>query len=126
MATGEIKPCPFCGGEGKFYMFNGESVEDGHRRIVMVREVQCTVCGAVGPANFSSREKAIEDWNRREDRAWEKCRKCWEDPDGGEVFGSGVNEDCPWYGEPDGCNNRRLRAEAFARFEKEEEAKNGK
>lgn len=56
----DLKPCPFCGGEGKMGY-----VRDGLR-------VHCRLCFASGPSAFhgrpedaSTQERAIAAWNRR-------------------------------------------------------------
>jgi Lar family restriction alleviation protein len=54
--TDELKPCPFCGGEGKI---DGTSwtTRDGKEQAW----VTCKKCGAYGPSSTD----AIAAWNRR-------------------------------------------------------------
>ena len=50
----ELKKCPFCWGEAKFYHLGGNKLE----------MVVCTVCKAHSALCWSE-EEAIEAWNRR-------------------------------------------------------------
>ena len=60
----ELKPCPFCGGKGKF--------TELYKNIFVV---SCPNCG-VGTAIFSHPEKAIEAWDRRAEAEVVKCWEC--------------------------------------------------
>lgn len=63
----ELKPCPFCGGEAGSVKVVG----------LGVAYVECKVCGAMvgrtrkiistrcGNLHYTTREEAIEAWNRR-------------------------------------------------------------
>lgn len=55
---GPIKPCPFCGGEGK--LFNDVLVYGDTAHIVYCKE-----CGCQTQNHFTTDEQAIEAWNRR-------------------------------------------------------------
>jgi len=50
---GELKPCPFCGGEAKYFHAYG------------YHDAQCQNCYAA-PFKHSDKEGAIAAWNRRE------------------------------------------------------------
>lgn len=58
----ELKPCPFCGGEAKWYFKKPIGL------------IGCGECGAI-PFTYSAnheedvKQKAIEAWNRRADNA---------------------------------------------------------
>lgn len=57
----KLKPCPFCGGEGKFVDVNG-----------FWCAIICDKCHAKTnsmsySAEYAAKEKAIEAWNRRAD-----------------------------------------------------------
>lgn len=61
MATDEVKPCPFCGGEPRLLC---EYVVTVFRFAVTCKDFQC--CGFnVKRPYWESEEKAIERWNRR-------------------------------------------------------------
>ena len=60
----ELKPCPFCGGEG--CVICGSSFEFGFPSYA----VECEKCGTVGIVKASEQE-AIEAWNTRAERT---CR----------------------------------------------------
>ena len=54
----ELKPCPFCGGEAKYFRSDfDDDVED-------TEYVGCTRCEAVTPL-FFKKDQSIEWWNRR-------------------------------------------------------------
>ena len=55
-----MKPCPFCGGEGKLWETNLWDKKRDHSEWV----VTCQKCGAERDDAYS-REKAIEEWNER-------------------------------------------------------------
>ena len=50
----ELKPCPFCGGEGL--------VEEYGRKVFLAK---CTNCGVKFPNIAKTKEEAIEHWNTR-------------------------------------------------------------
>ncbi len=52
----ELKPCPFCGGEGKLYVFPDH--------IMTKYNVQCLGCGASGRYS-NSKNDAVYAWNYR-------------------------------------------------------------
>ncbi|MBQ8603888.1 MAG: Lar family restriction alleviation protein [Oscillospiraceae bacterium] len=52
MKTSELRPCPFCGGEGKYQKYD------------IWHTVECKECRAVA-AVYKTREEAITAWNRR-------------------------------------------------------------
>ena len=58
--TGELKPCPFCGGEGI------EKWADGGAAI---NWIQCGGCGAKGPhsGRIGHDGSGLRNWNRRSD-----------------------------------------------------------
>lgn len=58
-----LKPCPFCGGEGSVYQ-----VLDYPEKIGPRFSVICNGCGASVTTTFQSEWTAIEAWNRRADR----------------------------------------------------------
>lgn len=54
----ELKPCPFCGKKNPIVdVFNLESG--------IVYQVYCNQCGGCGPDYGSSKERAIDAWNKR-------------------------------------------------------------
>lgn len=62
----KLKPCPFCGGEGKL-MYGGEGSCTAKGKSF----VRCEECGAMSQKfevspKYSSDELAIRAWNRRE------------------------------------------------------------
>lgn len=76
-----LKPCPFCGGEGSAYQ-----VLDYPEKIGPRFSVICNGCGASVTTIFQSEWTAIEAWNRRAERtchyvydkelcAW-RCSEC--------------------------------------------------
>lgn len=60
--SGEIKPCPFCGGKGvnMSVMYNPQLAE----AMKPAYSVVCRKCGAKGPAR-STEDGAIDGWNTR-------------------------------------------------------------
>ena len=50
----EIKPCPFCGGEGELIIESGWSIW-----------VSCKSCGAEGAWVDTNEDDAIDKWNMR-------------------------------------------------------------
>jgi len=61
--TYDIKPCPFCGG-------NGTIIHDTYTNNVECSYVMCENCQARGvkiivSARYCSDEEAVEKWNRR-------------------------------------------------------------
>lgn len=58
----EIKPCPFCGGEGQiFCLSKSYNINEDKYRV----ECEELDCGAESPL-FYTQEEAIKWWNRRE------------------------------------------------------------
>lgn len=49
----KLKPCPFCGGEGRL------QTDFRNNRII------CNTCGAYGGHTYYSEQEAIEVWNKR-------------------------------------------------------------
>lgn len=95
-----IKNCPHCGGKC--------SVEILANDTFYVKCLDCFVTNLkINNENgcitgYSDANEAVEKWNRRiREIPVPDCKYC-EENDG--------NEDCPYFGEPDGCNNRELRA----------------
>ena len=64
--SSELRPCPFCGGEG--CVICGSSFEFGFPSYA----VECEKCGTVGIVKASEQE-AIEAWNTRAERTCEGC-----------------------------------------------------
>ena len=62
----ELKPCPFCGGEGVAYL-----VPDYPKKIGPRYSVICNGCGASVTTIFQYKRDAIDAWNRRAERT---CR----------------------------------------------------
>lgn len=66
-----IKPCPFCGGEGEIMVENTRGCTNGYPSLQFVF-VQCRCCGAIGGSScitFRGRQaefNAVELWNRRD------------------------------------------------------------
>lgn len=56
----ELKPCPFCGGEGKVF-FNDEACYHGGKGTYYI---VCAECASRGK-NGNDEQQAIEAWNRR-------------------------------------------------------------
>lgn len=59
----KLKPCPFCGGEGKLVVYNAAAFKKESAVI-------CQECFVRGPSvsvspEYASSEKATEAWNRR-------------------------------------------------------------
>ena len=98
-----IKRCPHCGGECSLEFLVNETYY-----------VKCSECsttnlrlsahtGAV--TGYDNANDAVDHWNKRiREVSVPDCKYC-EENDG--------NEDCPFYGEPDGCNNRSLGAKVL-------------
>ena len=61
----DLKPCPFCGGEGSAYQ-----VLDYPEKIGPRFSVICNGCGASVTTIFQSEWTAIEAWNRRAERTY--------------------------------------------------------
>lgn len=60
MNDGELKPCPFCGGEA-------EVVHNEYRKNFRKKEywyIRCACCRATSAATFTEGD-AVRDWNRR-------------------------------------------------------------
>lgn len=84
----DLKPCPFCGGEGSAYQ-----VLDYPEKIGPRFSVICNGCGASVTTIFQSEWTAIEAWNRRAERTCHDeagspmsflCGECgwfWNDPE---------------------------------------------
>ena len=53
-----LKPCPFCGGEGKVHEHPFMSIPNSYG-------VKCAVCKCQTSQFFNSELEAIEAWNRR-------------------------------------------------------------
>ena len=59
--SGELKPCPFCGGEAEFETYGGTACA-----------VTCRKCRCGTPTvSLNDGERAVEAWNRRAERT---CR----------------------------------------------------
>jgi Lar family restriction alleviation protein len=57
----KLKPCPFCGGQGKLDTW---AIREGDYSV----KVRCTTCEASGPAfaeTWANPERAVPAWNRR-------------------------------------------------------------
>lgn len=62
MSELELKPCPFCGGRGKLYkVWSGYSVK-------CCGDERCHLQAVPFPA-YTTKERAIEAWNRRAQRS---------------------------------------------------------
>ena len=57
-AAGELKPCPFCGGEAEIIHLDDDDNAGGSC-------VCCTKCQASGNVEFGRKENFVENWNRR-------------------------------------------------------------
>lgn len=57
----ELKPCPFCGGKGKFVDVNGFWC------VVICDKCNATSNSIQYSSEYTAKEKAIEAWNRRID-----------------------------------------------------------
>lgn len=57
-AAGELKPCPFCGGEAEIIHLDDGDNADGSC-------VCCTKCQASGNVEFGRKENFVDNWNRR-------------------------------------------------------------
>lgn len=57
-AAGELKPCPFCGGEAEIIHLDDGDNAGGSC-------VCCTKCQASGNVEFGRKENFVENWNRR-------------------------------------------------------------
>jgi Lar family restriction alleviation protein len=53
----QLRACPFCGSEKAVVRTDNEYPE--------LYQVECDVCGAIGPATWLSQETAISLWNDR-------------------------------------------------------------
>ena len=84
--TDELKPCPFCGSEGKL------KVADGILDDYTMFYCYCPngKCIAGGTDWFRSREEAIEAWNTRAERtvSKEELESTWRCPSCGHSFDS--------------------------------------
>ena len=56
----QLKPCPFCGSEGKVF-FNDEACYHGGNGTYYIACAECTSRGKSG----NDKQQAIEAWNRR-------------------------------------------------------------
>lgn len=84
MTDKELKPCPFCGGEAKFYTTSNKS---SHHSIGFSFEIKCSKCALRFPQSFNIElyltengeikivpgfenviNHATEEWNRRADK----------------------------------------------------------
>ena len=83
----DLKPCPFCGGEGSAYQ-----VLDYPEKIGPRFSVICNDCGASVTTIFQSEWTAIEAWNRRAERT---CRVVSAKECGGVGYAPGCSE-CGW------------------------------
>lgn len=57
-AAGDLKPCPFCGGEAEIIHLDDDDNAGGSC-------VCCTKCQASGNVEFGRKENFVENWNRR-------------------------------------------------------------
>lgn len=94
-----IKDCPHCGGKCDVDVLENQTFY-----------VKCTECSITnlrvgengGVTGYESADEAVDRWNSRiREIEVPDCKYC-EENDG--------NPECPYFGEPDGCNNRQLRA----------------
>ena len=76
----ELKPCPFCGGEARFYQTAVGTVDSNSAELRF--QIRCKECGAVAPGSYGGicftlklngemnvwrddRPTAVDAWNRR-------------------------------------------------------------
>ena len=60
---GELKPCPFCGGEAKIFE-NGEERKSKYYFVdVLCKDMNCRGCSSC--LEYRNKQEAIEAWNRR-------------------------------------------------------------
>lgn len=90
----KLKPCPFCGSTDIVIAQTPEFPSGGY--------MLCRGCYATTRSSTYT-DEAVANWNRRvDDTPHGDCVKCMDEPD----------ESCPFYGEPDGCNDRELAEKA--------------
>ncbi len=64
MSEIKLKPCPFCGGEARYFPFWNENPADYW--------VRCKICGCE-TACYDTQEDAAVAWNRRAGNETDRC-----------------------------------------------------
>ena len=64
MERNELKPCPFCGGEAKY--FRTQTLNGPMHKVRCTNFSGCQV-RELQTKSFNKKEQAIEAWNRRSD-----------------------------------------------------------